>query len=53
MEQELHYEKFGSGRKEKRLNNKRERNQTKQYLKYIEIEDESLDDEYDFYYKEV
>ena len=36
MEQELHYEKFGSGRKEKRLNNKRERNQTKQYLKHIE-----------------
>ena len=33
MEQELHEEKIGSGRKVKRLNNKRERNQMKQILK--------------------
>ena len=33
MEQELHNEKIGSGRKVKRLNNKRERNQMKQILK--------------------
>ena len=45
MEQELHEEKIGSGRKVKRLNNKRERNQMKQILK--NANSRNFDDDFD------
>ena len=45
MEQELHNEKIGSGRKVKSLNNKRERNQMKQILK--NANSRNFDDDFD------
>ena len=46
MEEQI--EKFGSSRKQKRLNNKRQRGQVKNYLKGVRPEDfqEDLDDDY-------
>ena len=45
MEEQI--EKFGSGRKQKRLNNKRQRGQVKNYLKGNRPEDflEDIDDD--------
>ena len=46
MDQESHTEKIGVGKKVKRLNNKRERGQVKNYLKGYSIEDyENLDED--------
>ena len=45
MEQELHNEKIGSGRKVKRLNNIRERNQMKQILN--NANSRNFDDDFD------
>ena len=39
MDQESHTEKIGVGKKVKRLSNKRERGQVKNYLKGYSIED--------------
>jgi len=46
MEEQI--EKFGSGRKQKRLNNKRQRGQVKNFLKGNRPEDflEDIDDDY-------
>ena len=46
MEEQI--EKFGSGRKQKRLNNKRQRGQVRNYLKGNRPEDflEDIDDDY-------
>ena len=49
MEEQI--EKFGSGRKQKRLNNKRQRGQVKNYLKKVRPED-FVDDIDDDYYEE-
>lgn len=49
MEEQI--EKFGSGRKQKRLNNKRQRGQVKNYLKKVTPED-FMDDIDDDYYEE-
>ena len=51
MEEELHIEKYGSLRKSKRLVNKRERTQIKNYLKGTSIEDfvdETDEDDVDY-----
>ena len=47
MEEQI--EKFGSGRKQKRLNNKRQRGQVKNYLKKVRPEDfvDDIDDDLD------
>ena len=45
MEGEFHIEKFGSGKKQKRQNNKKERGHIKSLLKnYEEFDDEYEDD---------
>ena len=49
MEEQI--EKFGSGRKQKRLNNNRQRGQVKNYLKKVTPED-FMDDIDDDYYEE-
>ena len=49
MEEQI--EKFGSGRKQKRLNNRRQRGQVKNYLKKVTPED-FMDDIDDDYYEE-
>jgi hypothetical protein len=51
MEEELHIEKYGSLRKSKRLVNKRERTQIKNYLKGTSIEDFIEDTEDDTEYE--
>jgi hypothetical protein len=51
MEEELHIEKYGSLRKSKRLVNKRERTQVKNYLKGTSIEDFIEDTEDDTEYE--
>ena len=55
MEEELHIEKHGSLRKSKRLINKRERIQIKQYLKGDSPEDfvDENDDADDIEYEEI
>ena len=49
MEEQI--EKFGSGRTQKRLHNKRQRGQVKNYLKKVRTED-FVDDIDDDYYEE-
>ncbi len=50
MEEQI--EKFGSGRKQKRLNNKRQRGQVRNYLKGNRPEDFSEDIDDDYYEEE-